>query len=103
MYLFLLQFFGLLYCIFEFSFTLTLGWFIFSDVKKTFALNQLKTAKFGYNLKVLHTDKSFFSPGLGGLSILSKWYLNGIGRVPRWSSLHNAIEKKYNELLLEKK
>jgi hypothetical protein len=32
----------------------------------------------------------------------SKYYIDGIGPVPRWSKTHKKIQDRYNELLLSK-
>lgn len=35
-------------------------------------------------------------------SLLSKWYIDGIGRIPRWSKWHKRINELYEEILLGK-
>jgi len=40
--------------------------------------------------------KPYISKGIKGISY--KWYVDGLGAVPRWYKSHSEIEKLYNEL-----
>jgi len=40
--------------------------------------------------------KPYMSKGIKGVSY--KWYVDGLGAVPRWYKSHSEIEKLYNEL-----
>lgn len=35
-------------------------------------------------------------------SLLCKWYIDGMGTVPRWSKTHRYINKMHKKLLMEK-
>lgn len=64
-------------------------------------LDGYKLNKFDYN--IMNKWNDFNSPYIAVRnSLLSKYYIEQIGKVPRWSKLHNQIRKKFRQLHEEK-
>jgi hypothetical protein len=71
----------------------TYGWFISKMTTNVFMnLDTTKLKLNPYNRSIISTD-----PFINRLPIplLSKYYINGLGQIPRWSKLHKKINEYY--------
>jgi hypothetical protein len=80
---------------------LSIGWFL-SDKNHLASLAQ-KLPKYTLNSKSIINDYSYnnYDPNFISDSIpslLSKYYIDGVGLVPRWSKMHKLISQRFKEL-----
>lgn len=83
----------------EFATVISMGRFIPKKIRNAFMhLDTTKMRLNRYDPSILNLNKNMWVTNTP-LSILSKYYINNFGTVPRWSKLHREIERYYEEVL----
>lgn len=89
---------GILILVSEASLAFAIGTFIPKEIREVYMnLDTSKMRLNPYELSILYLKEGIWVADTP-IPILCKYYIQGVGTIPRWSKLHKEINKYYAEV-----